>query len=239
MRLPASVFSPEVARTLDRTFNASVAKATLGNDPRIFPMVALDWLVKLGWSPGTHARLTEKAWRKAVRFGAFATRALVDTDPPPAIRPLPQDRRFEHASWKRWPYSLYSQAFLLTQQWWANATTGVPAFSEQRKRIMDFTVRQLLDVFSPSNFAVTNPEVHDAALRERGANFRRGWSNWWDDWRRLATGQPPAGTERFRPGRDVAITPGKVVFRNGLIELIQYAPSTKKVRAEPVLFVPA
>jgi polyhydroxyalkanoate synthase len=237
--LPPTTFSPEAARALDRSFNAWVGKYTMGADPRIVPMVALDWLVKLAWSPGTHARLSEKACRKAVRLGVFAAQALVDTDPAPAIEPLPQDHRFDDPAWKRWPYSVMSQAFLLRQQWWANATTGVPALSEQRKRIMDFTVRQLLDISSPSNFLLTNPEVRDATLRERGANLRRGWSNWWEDWHRLLAGQAPAGTDEFRPGRDVAVTPGKVVYRNRLIELIQYAPTTQKVQAEPILFVPA
>jgi len=237
--LPPSTFSPEVARTLDRFFNAWVADYSLGMDPRVLPMVALDWGLKLAWSPGTHARLTEKAWRKLVRFSAYALQSLADPDAPPAIEPLPQDRRFDHPGWKQWPYNLMSQSFLLAQQWWFNASTGVPAFSRQRKDVMNFATRQMLDVISPANFMTTNPEVLNATVRERGANLLRGWANFVDDWQRLATGQPPAGTERFQPGRDVAVTPGKVVFRNHLIELIQYAPATPKVHAEPVLIVPA
>jgi polyhydroxyalkanoate synthase len=132
-----------------------------------------------------------------------------------------------------------SQSFLLAQQWWANATTGVPALSERRKDIMNFVVRQFLDVMSPSNSLVTNPEVLDATVRERGQNLLRGYENWKDDWRRLVAGREAAGMDRFRPGRDVAITPGKVVFRNHLMELIQYTPSTSQVYAEPVLIVPA
>ena len=68
---------------------------------------------------------------------------------------------------------------------------------------------------------------------------RTGWSNFWDDWMRWSTGQKPVGTEAFRPVRDVALTEGKAVYRNHLIELIQYAPSTARVYAEPVLVVPA
>jgi len=237
--LPSSTFSPEVARTLDRFFNAWTAHYTLGMDPRVLPMVALDWWVKLGWSPGTHARLTEKAWRKLVRFMAYAVQSIADPDTPPAIEPLPQDRRFEHPGWQQWPYNLFSQSFLLTQQWWFNAATGVPALSHQRKDIMNFATRQMLDVISPANFMLTNPEVLNATVTERGANLLRGWANWVDDWQRLATGQPQAGMERFGVGRNVAVTPGKVVYRNRLIELIQYAPSTPGVYAEPVLIVPA
>jgi len=237
--LARSTFSPEVARTYDRIFNAGVAGYTLGLDPRVFALAALDWWVKLMCSPGTHARLTEKAWRKVLKFAMFAAQSQVDADAPPAIVPLPQDHRFDYPGWKRRPYNLMSQAFLLGQQWWANATTGVPALSERRKDIMNFVTRQILDVMSPANFWLTNPEVRDATARERGANLLRGYDNWRDDWRRLVSGQRPAGTERFEPGRDVAITPGKVVYRNRLMELIQYAPTTREVYAEPVLIVPA
>jgi len=228
-----------VARSYDRIFNAGVANYTLGLDPRVFALTALDWWVKLAWSPGTHARLTEKAWRKIIKFALYAAQSVIDADAPPAIVPLPQDHRFDYKGWKKLPYNLLSQSFLLTQQWWANATTGIPALSDRRKQIMNFVVRQLLDVMSPSNFPLTNPEVRDATTRERGANFLRGFDHWREDYRRLASGQRPAGADRFSPARDVAITPGKVVYRNRLMELIQYEPTTRKVCAEPVFIVPA
>jgi polyhydroxyalkanoate synthase len=237
--LPPSTFSPEVAKTLDRLFNANLANATGGLDPRVIPLSFLDWWVKLMWSPGTHARLTEKALRKWIRLALYAGHSLVDPETPVAIEPLPRDRRFRAAAWQQWPYNVMSQSFLLTQQWWANASTGVPALSQRRKNIVDFVTRQVLDMASPANFAFTNPEVIQATLREGGANFVRGWANWFDDWRRLTSGQKPAGAERFEPGRDVAITPGKVVCRNHLMELIQYAPSTAEVHTEPLLIVPA
>jgi polyhydroxyalkanoate synthase len=237
--LPPTAFSPEAAQTFDRFFNAGIANYTLGMDPRVFPMVALDWLVKLSWSPGSHARLTEKAWRKAVRLALYAGQSLVDPAAAPAIEPLPQDHRFDDPAWKQWHYNLLSQSFLLVQQWWANAATGVPALSEQRKDIMNFVTRQLLDILSPSNFFLTNPEVRNVTVREMGANLLRGGANWWDDYQRRVTGSKPAGTDRFRPGRNVAVTPGRVVFRNHLMELIQYTPTTRRVHAEPVMFVPA
>ena len=237
--LPPSTFSPEVARTLDRMFNAWMAGYSMGLDPRVFALVALDWWVKLSWSPGTHARLTEKAIRKCFQLSALSIQSLIDREAPPAIEPLPQDHRFDYAGWRKPPFNLMSQSFLLAQQWWANASTGVPALSQRRKNIVDFVTRQLLDIWSPANFPLTNPEVLRATLREGGSNFARGWQNWLDDWQRLASGQRPAGTERFQPGRDVAVTPGKVVYRNHLMELIQYAPATDQVHPEPVLIVPA
>lgn len=238
-QLPSSVFSPEVARTWDRLFNAAMAKSTAGLDPRVILLAYLDWWVKLAWSPGTHARLTEKALRKWARIGLFLAQCISDREPPRVIEPLPQDKRFRDPAWRQWPYNLFSQAFLLTQQWWANATTGVPALSREHKDMVTFATRQILDMLSPSNFPWTNPEVRQATLREGGANLVRGWQNFADDWRRSLTGQKPAGTEQFEPGKSVAVTPGKVVYRNHLIELIQYEPTKARVYAEPVLIVPA
>jgi len=238
-QLPRSVISPEVAQTWDRMFNAAMAKSTAGLDPRVILLAYLDWWVKLAWSPGTHARLTEKAMRKWARIGLFLAQRIGDREPQRVIEPLPQDKRFRDPAWRKWPYNLLSQSFLLTQQWWANATTGVPALSREHKNMVTFVTRQLLDMVAPSNFAWTNPEVRQATLREGGANLVRGWRNFADDWQRALTGRKPAGTERFEPGKSVAVSPGKVVYRNHLIELIQYAPTTSDVYAEPVLIVPA
>ena len=238
-QLPRSVISPEVARTWDRLFNAAMAKGTAGLDPRVILLAYLDWWVKLAWSPGTHARLTEKALRKWARIALFLAQYISDREPDRVIEPLPQDKRFRDPAWRQWPYNLFSQSFLLTQQWWANATMGVPALSREHKDMVTFVTRQLLDMASPSNFAWTNPEVRQATLREGGANLVRGWQNFVDDWKRGLTGQKPSGAERFEPGKSVAMAPGKVVYRNHLIELIQYAPTTSDVYAEPVLIVPA
>jgi poly[(R)-3-hydroxyalkanoate] polymerase subunit PhaC len=94
-------------------------------------------------------------------------------------------------------------------------------------------------LWSPSNLAWTNPEVLRVTREQGGANFVRGFSNFVEDARRIALGQPPVGAEAYVPGAQVACTPGKVVFRNRLIELIQYAPATETVFPEPVLIVPA
>ena len=157
----------------------------------------------------------------------------------PCIKPLSQDKRFAAPAWQPWPYNLLYQSFLLTQQWWHNATTGVPGVSKHHEEVVSFAARQALDVFSPSNFIQTNPEILAATLNEGGANLLRGSMNLIEDWEREIAGKPPMGVENFRPGETVAVTPGKVVYRNRLIELIQYAPATESVQAEPVLIVPA
>lgn len=111
--------------------------------------------------------------------------------------------------------------------------------SRHHTDVVAFTVRQLLDVLSPSNFLGTNPEVIRATLEERGANLAEGAENAFGDWRRAVTGAGPPNEDLFVPGEHVAVTPGTVVFRNRLIELIHYSPATDSVCAEPVLIVPA
>ncbi len=225
--------------SLDRLVRAWMARFTLGLSPASLTLAYLDWLLHLAYAPGKHQRLVEKAVRKAIRFALYAGRSAADPTTPPCIEPLPQDRRFSSEAWQRWPFNLYCQSFLLFQQWWHNATTGVPGVSRHHEDVVSFATRQLLDIYSPSNFTPTNPEVLKATIEQGGTNLVRGAINFIEDWERAIAGRKPVGAEAFEVGKTVGITPGNVVFRNRLIELIQYAPTTDSVYAEPVLIVPA
>jgi len=161
------------------------------------------------------------------------------SNPSPCIDPLPQDDRFVAVEWQQWPHKLIYQNFLLHQQWWHNATTGVDGIDKHHERVVEFVTRQLLDVVSPSNIPWLNPEVSTATIKQGGLNLVRGMRHLQEDWLRLVGGRPPVGAEQFKVGVNVAVTPGKVVYRNRLIELIQYSPATDDVYAEPVLVVPA
>jgi polyhydroxyalkanoate synthase subunit PhaC len=109
----------------------------------------------------------------------------------------------------------------------------------QNEAIVEFSVRQVLDMLAPSNFAATNPEVLQKAFQSGGENFVFGWQNWFGDWMHLLSAGKPDGDQDSVVGETVATSRGKVVFRNDLIELIQYYPSTDKVHPEPILIVPA
>ena len=149
------------------------------------------------------------------------------------------DRRFAASEWQQWPYSAIVQSFLAQQQWWQQATMGIKGLSSHQSQLLSFSVRQLLDMFSPSNFLWSNPEAQHVTVKTGGANLLQGMRNRREDALRLLSGDPISGTENFRPGHEVAITPGKVVFRNHLMELIQYTPHTETVFANPVLIVPS
>ena len=131
------------------------------------------------------------------------------------------------------------QAFLLNQQWSHNATTGLRGVSKQHENMVHFMSRQIIDMVSPSNFLLTNPEILRHTVSKGGMNLVSGFQNLIEDWDRRINGKKPVGTEDFVVGRNVAVTPGKVIYRNRLLELIQYTPVTDKVRPEPVLIIPA
>jgi len=221
-----------------RLRRAQLARRTLGISPASLMLAYADWLAHFLIAPDKHELLARRALRQGQRLVAYAARAW-SGDCPPCIEPLVQDRRFSDPAWQRWPYNVLQQGFLLYQQWIHGFTAGVRGVSERHEAVTTFVSRQLLDMVAPSNFVATNPEVLAKALETGGANFVSGWLNFLADWERLAGGKAPVGTERFVVGEQVARTPGQVVFRNRLIELIQYAPSTPRVQPEPVLVVPA
>jgi len=229
-----------LAELLDRASHAAIAKLSYGLSPASLIGAYLDWATHLAASPGKRMQLAEKAWRKWLRLQQYALRcALGGNGHAPCIEPLPQDKRFASDGWRKWPFNFFYQSHLLTQQWWHVATTGVPGLSAQHERMLQFAARQVLDVVSPSNFILTNPDVLNRTMHENGRNLVRGFQHFLDDFERMQGGQPPAGAENFRPGHEVAVTPGKVVARTALMELIQYSPSTDTVRPEPILIVPA
>lgn len=229
-----------LADIIDRSLNASIARFSMGLSPAALAHAYLDWATHLAFAPGKRLQLVDKAARKSVRFANYARRCATQGGRAECcIEPLPQDRRFEGEAWQQWPFNFIHQAFLLNQQWWHNATTGVRGVAKQHETMVEFASRQILDMFSPSNFLLTNPELLEQTVRKGGANLVSGFQNFVEDWERSIAGRKPVGAENFEVGRDVAVTPGKVVYQNRLIELIQYEPATEKVRPEPVLIVPA
>jgi polyhydroxyalkanoate synthase len=227
------------AEIVDRSLHAATARFTGGVSPIALADAYLDWASHLAFLPGKRYQLAEKAAKKAARLANYAASRVLASDTEPCIVPLPQDHRFDAPAWRAPPFDVIYQAFLLVQQWWHNAATGVRGVTRQHENLVAFATRQWLDVFSPSNLLWTNPEALQKTRDELGVNLLRGAQNLLQDWERASGGKRPVGAEAFEPGRDVAITPGKVVYRNRLIELVQYAPSTPQVRPQPVLIVPA
>lgn len=225
------------ARHGEALFHSAMARMTYGISPASVMAAYTDWWMHLMGSPSKQAELGEKLVRKLFRFAEYLSACT--SDGAACIDPLPQDKRFSKPEWKTQPFAAAAQLFLLTQQWWWNATTDIRGVSKHHEQMVTFGVRQFLDTLSPSNFLLTNPEVLQRTVETNGANLIQGAHNWWRDCSRLLAHQQPVGTDAFRPGVNVAITPGKVVLRNQLVELIQYDPVTPKVGAQPVFVVPS
>ncbi len=226
------------ATSLDRLIQSWQAHFTGGLSPASLMLAYMDWLIHLSNSPGKQSLLIEKAWRDALQLAAYAA-GSTDPQTAPLVEPRPQDKRFTAPDWQNWPFNLLSQSFLMVEQWWPAATTDISGVSKHHEDVVSFSARQLLDIMAPSNFLLTNPEVLQATIKQGGANLVRGMLEFMGDWQRTMTGQKAVGGEAFEVGKSVAVTPGKVVYRNRLIELMQYTPTTETVYAEPVLIVPA
>jgi polyhydroxyalkanoate synthase len=232
------------ADAMDSRLHAAVGAATLGLSPAALAAAYVDWATHLAASPGRQAWLAWKGVRKALNYADLLARsAQPDGSGAACIAPLPGDHRFDNPAWQSWPFNMYYQGFLLWQQWLHNATSDVHGVSGPHARVVAFAARQMLDMVAPSNFLPTNPVVLERTLREGGANLLRGFSHFLDDLRQVTEkGQkahPPRGAANPAVGHSVAVTPGKVVFRNHLIELIQYGATTAQVAPEPILIVPA
>jgi polyhydroxyalkanoate synthase len=225
----------EAFRDLDRATAAAMARMTGGLSPAALWLAHCDWAMHLGAAPGKQLELALDLWQDQMRLSAQAMRPGAEQK----SRTPFQDSRFRGDAWQQLPFRIWYENFLLTEKWWRKATRGVAGVSPHHEDVVSFAARQWLDMFSPSNLPWTNPEVAQETFRTGGRNLLAGFANWREDVRRVLAKQPPAGTEAFKVGENLATTPGKVVFRNHLIELIQYAPVSAKVHPEPVLIVPA
>jgi len=157
--------------------------------------------------------------------------------PPPSGK----DRRFQDPEWRSNPaFSLMRETYLATADWMTSLVDQVEGLDEDTKRKAAYFIRQAVEAASPANFAMTNPAVLRATIQSQGANLLQGMENLREDLRR---GQGVINIRQtdydaFKIGENIATTPGKVVFRNALIELIQYAPVTEQAHAIPLLIFP-
>jgi polyhydroxyalkanoate synthase len=225
----------------DRELHAMVARLTGGISPVALALAYFDWAGHLAAAPQRQIEITKQVTAGIGRLVQSALHfASPEQSPWSLIKPQPQDRRFAAPEWENPPFNLAAQAFLLAEQWWHDATTGVRGVAPANEAIVEFSVRQVLDMMAPSNFAASNPEVLKRAFQSGGENFVLGWQNWcWDLMRALHPEKATPEQHDFLVGETVATARGKVVFRNELIELIQYCPTTDEVHPEPILIVPA
>ncbi len=226
------------ADSTDRAFHAALARMTGGLSPAAIAMAFADWQLHLLASPGKCATLAGEAFQHGLQFMNAMVPRHAAFAPWSVIKPAATDRRFAGRDWELPPFNLLAQAFLTTEDWWHSTTSDIRGLAHSNAAIADFMLRQSLDTVAPTNFAFSNPKVLRKIMETGGGNFVYGMHNWMEDWLTLLKGGA-SHDQKFVAGKDVAVTPGKVVYRNDLIELIQYTPTTPVVRPEPILIVPA
>jgi len=230
--------SPEVNlpsfETVDRLGRSMIARFTRGVSPHAEADAWFDWCSHFSRAPGRQLELVALGAVLAARLAALMTGSAV-----PLLKPEPIDHRFDDEAWQRFPFLWWQQAFFAQEEWWRSAMRPLRGMKARDAERVGFMIHQYLDAFSPSNVAWMNPVVIERTLNESGANLVRGIHNFLEDWSSVLTMTPPKPNESFRVGETIAATPGQVIFRNELMELLQYSPTTPDVLAEPMLIVPA
>ena len=222
---------------VSRRFLATLAQWTGGMSPQAFGGAWLNVLARLATAPGRQAELARSALQKTLALAQFSGAALKGEAPRAAGTPYAN--RFADPAWAKFPFNVLAESFLSVSDWAREAVRHVPGADPAAENIVGFTVREGLELVAPDNYLPTNPQLIRQTLDENGRNLARGLKHLAEDIGRTYKGLGPVGVEHYEVGKQVASTPGKVILRNGLMELIQYAPQTETVRAEPILIVPA
>lgn len=154
----------------------------------------------------------------------------------PVIQPAPEDKRFKAKEWNERSFFDYiKQSYLLVSEFMRNTVEGLDLDDKQKKKLLFYT-KQYIDAFSPSNFAATNPEVIRLARETKGESLQQGFKNLLDDIEKGRISQ--TDETAFEVGKNLAISPGAVIYQNELVQLIQYSPKGKMVYENPLLIIP-
>lgn len=188
-----------------------------------------DWM-------GQHAQLWQTFIERSRAEAAVKQQAPSATEAPPPMAPV-SDRRFADASWEGSPvYDYMRRAYLINAGYLKKMVEEVPAEDEKARQRLRYMVGQYVEALAPSNYAATNPEVIKTALETGGESIRQGIQNLLGDMDKGRISMTDDAA--FEVGRNLATTPGAVVFENEIFQLIQYSPLTDKVAQRPLLMVP-
>lgn len=195
----------------------------------------------LSADPGTVMQRQFNLWGDYAKLMGTMSRRLAGEEVKPAVTPTAGDKRFVHPAWEENPMlDFVKQSYLVFARWLESTIEQIEGMDEHEKAKAEFYTKQFIDAFAPSNFAMLNPEVVEATLASKGENLLKGLKNLLEDIDRghgeLSIRQ--ADLSYFKLGENVATTPGKVVFQNEIMQLIQYSPTTEEVAKTPMLICP-
>ena len=223
---------------------AEKAAASGGNpshDPLNIGSAFFELTTRLMADPARLVQAQISLWQDYMSLWQTATRRFFGETTEPVAEPAAGDRRFKDQAWQEsFVFDFIKQSYLLTARWLQQTVKETDGMDPKTAQKVDFYTRQFVDAMAPSNFLMTNPEVLRATIESGGENLVKGLDNLLKDLERgkgkLAIKM--TDMEAFEVGKNIATSPGKVVFQNDLMQLIQYSPTTDKVMKRPLLLVP-
>ena len=236
---PAAKDIPESTSALESALRDLLSRSAMGLSPTALARAYADWYLHVAASPVQRALLLQQA----LTIPAQISSRLLAGATNDATRSAEQDNRFEGEGWKKWPFILFKETFKASDAW-SQAAAQAQGMTNHHQQMVSFYTRQMMDALSPSNWPLTNPEVLQRGLYTGGYSWMKGYQSYLQDAMqqqrtRLHLDPEAAAPKDYVVGKDVAVTPGKVVFSNHLIELIQYTPTTDTVYPEPIFIVPS
>ncbi len=210
-------------------------------DPFNLGQVYAEWWKAASADPQKLMQKNMEYWQKSLELTQQAMLGMMGQKASPVVEPAKGDRRFSHEDWAEKPvFDTIKQSYLLTSQWMRTLVSDVEGLDDHTSERVKFFTERMMDAMSPTNFALTNPAVLEKIKETKGANLVHGLKNMLED---LEAGKGElrirmTDTKAFELGKNVAVTPGKVVFQNRMFQLLQYTPSTDKVLKRPLLVVP-
>ena len=210
-------------------------------DPMHLTQTFMDFTAKMLADPNKLLQAQMELWDQYMKLWQVTAQRMMGQKVEPVAEPAKGDKRFNDPAWKdEVVFDYLKQSYLLTARWLQQTVKKVEGVDDKTAKKVDFYTRQFIDAVSPSNFAMTNPQVVKATVESKGENLVKGLQNLLIDLERgkgkLAIRQ--TDMKAFKVGDNVATSPGKVVYQNELIQLLQYAPATEQVYQMPLLIVP-
>jgi polyhydroxyalkanoate synthase len=210
-------------------------------DPLNIGNAFLEMTAKMMSDPAKMMEANLSLWQDYMTLWQNTARRLLGETTDPIAKPDNGDRRFKDEMWEENEiFDYIKQSYLLSARWVQGVVRNVEGLDDHTAKKVDFYTRQFVDAMAPSNFVMTNPEVLRATVESGGENLLKGLSNLLEDLERGKGNLAIKMTDydAFKVGENIAVTPGKVVFQNSLMQLLQYTPTTEQVVEKPLLIVP-
>ena len=221
--------------------NSDTSGPSMGmEDPMNVASAFMEMTTKMMTQPHKIVEANMNLWQDYMKLWQNTASRMMGQETDPVAEPHHEDRRFKGEAWESEVFDYIKQSYLLTSNWMQSTVSEVEGLDDKTQKKVDFFTKQYVDALSPTNFVMTNPEVLKTTVESGGENLVNGLRNLLEDMERGNGNLSIRMTDEdaFEVGKNVATTPGKVVFRNDLMELIQYTPTTPKVSKTPLLICP-